>query len=128
MKMMDDGSVRVLVCAICKAEIPDGDECYSPDIGGHAHDACRPAAGLMCRWMLSTNSVSAPPRPTIRIEHDDQPDDVIAKVSAALRARGLKIDLGAGGDGWQGYAIVPCEAVPVVLAEHESGAIARPRK
>ncbi len=65
---------------------------------------------------------------TIRVEYDDQPDDVITKVSAALLAHGLKIEMGAGGDGWQGYAIVPCEAVPVVLAEHESGATARPRK
>lgn len=44
---------------------------------------------------------------TFRIQYDDQPNEVVDKVSAALAAHGLKIEYdGDGGDGFEDYKIV----------------------
>lgn len=40
------------------------------------------------------------------INYDDQPDDVVSKISGALSAYRLRIDMTDGGDGYQNYQII----------------------
>jgi len=40
------------------------------------------------------------------INYDDQPDDVVAKISSALSGYKLRIDMTDGGDGYQNYRII----------------------
>jgi hypothetical protein len=44
-----------------------------------------------------------------RIVYDDQPDEVVDKVSDALEEYGLTIEYGDGDDGYQEYKIVKIE-------------------
>ena len=54
---------------------------------------------------MASKKGSAKPSGTITLEYDDQPDDVIDKVSEALKGRGLRFASGRGGDGSQTYSL-----------------------
>lgn len=44
-------------CKLCNEPIPVGQEWYSPDVYGYAHDACRSKGSVMNRWMPPNVSV-----------------------------------------------------------------------
>lgn len=45
------------------------------------------------------------------INYDDQPDDVVSKISAALTPYRLRIDMTEGGDGFQNYRVISDEEI-----------------
>ena len=46
---------------------------------------------------------------TFRIVYDDQPDDVVEKISKVLQKYGLTIEYGDGDEGYQEYEIIKLE-------------------
>jgi hypothetical protein len=57
----------------------------------------------------------------IKIMYDDQPDDVVNKISAQLENFGLTIEYREGGDGFKAeIEAAKARNIPVKLVHHES--------